>query len=680
MKRLLVIMTLFALIGTVCLAATSFYDVPRSHWGYEMIMEMKNDGILNGYEDGSFKPDQEVTREELTQMMLKITNTTQLDLDKIQNYYDVSTDRWSYKAVQAFGSSIKETSDGYTYFYPSRPIQRQEVAKVVSDYYGMKNDNLDSRDSLKLKFNVQDCQNIKLEYADAIYNLYEKGYMKGMSEFEFSPTTSLTRAQAATLLSRINKQITEGTEIVPTVAPDTTVTVPTATPSTTVLVPTVTPATTVIAPTTVSPSTTVAVPTVSPTTPATTVVPSTPAPVKSGVDLDVALIGNREKNLIYSPLSIKYGLKMLSDGAKGDTKTEIDNIVSQYNLTKYTSSKNLSVANAIFVDNDYKNVILSSYTNKLKNSYDAEVKFDSFDSAKNVNDWIKSKTFSLIVNMFADSDFDKDTRLVLVNTAGIDMEWKNQFKKEKTAGADFTKIDGSKIQAETMFETVVYPTIKTGVVVEYNDQGDAAGHGVATLAEPDRTFGYYVDNNVQVYSRELKKYGSTTLEFVAIMPKNEKLSDYTASVKTSDITSLIANLKHIDDGLAEGESRKVTVSIPKFTYIYNINLANELKKFGVEKAFSNVSADFTNMYDKSKDLTKSNLCVGKAKHKAKIEFSEEGIKAAAATGIEMIPKGIELTDENIVLDFDRPFMYVIRDKSKGDIWFIGTVYEPTLHK
>ena len=138
MKKVVMFLVFVLLISTVCFATNSFYDLSSSHWAYDTIIKMKNAGILNGYEDGSFKPDQEVTREEFTQMMLKITKTTSLDIDKIQNYFDVSSERWSYKAVQAFGSSIKESSDGYVYFYPTRPIQRQEVAKVLSDYYWAK--------------------------------------------------------------------------------------------------------------------------------------------------------------------------------------------------------------------------------------------------------------------------------------------------------------------------------------------------------------------------------------------------------------------------------------------------------------------------------------------------------------------------------------------------------------
>ena len=56
------------------------------------------------------------------------------------------------------------------------------------------------------------------------------------------------------------------------------------------------------------------------------------------------------KNVIYSPLSIKYLLNLLSDGANGNTKKEIDRLIKSENLTKYQNiDKVLSLANAVYI-------------------------------------------------------------------------------------------------------------------------------------------------------------------------------------------------------------------------------------------------------------------------------------------------------------------------------------------
>ena len=240
---------------------------------------MQAKGYIRGYEDGTFKPEKEVTREEFAQMMYNILNPRKADASTLLNYYDVPESRWSYDPVQVFGSSLKETADGYVYFYPERPITREEVAKLLSDFYkirGMfKEVNVNSVDGevakneLIVKRGLVDADEINENYVEAVNNMYEEGLMKGMSDTEFSPKSSLTRAQAATLLSRINEQVG-------------------------------------------------------------------PQPAETTEDLDFTILKleNKKKNMIYSPLSIEYAMSMLRDGANNNTKSEIDRLLGNKSLTK----------------------------------------------------------------------------------------------------------------------------------------------------------------------------------------------------------------------------------------------------------------------------------------------------------------------------------------------------------
>ena len=97
----------------------------------------------------------------------------------------------------------------------------------------------------------------------------------------------------------------------------------------------------------------------------------------------------------------------------------------------------------------------------------------------------------------------------------------------------------------------------------------------------------------------------------------------------------------------------------------------------------------TNIFEQGKASLKNitendNIFIGKAIHKANIEFTQDGIKAAAATilggagagaGYEYI---FDVPVKKIDLTFDKPYMFIIRDKSSEDVWFVGTVYEPLL--
>ena len=92
---------------------------------------------------------------------------------------------------------------------------------------------------------------------------------------------------------------------------------------------------------------------------------------------------------------------------------------------------------------------------------------------------------------------------------------------------------------------------------------------------------------------------------------------------------------------------------------------------GIQKAFTE-AADFTNMTS-----SPIGLYIRDALHKADIEFSESGIKAAAATAIVFADKSARVNNP-VKIEINKPFLYVIRDKANGEIWFVGTMYEPNL--
>ena len=142
-------------------------------------------------------------------------------------------------------------------------------------------------------------------------------------------------------------------------------------------------------------------------------------------DLYFLQLENVEKNKVYSPLSIKYALEMLSEGAKGETKKQIDDIIGEYQANKYPNNNHMSFANAMFIRDKFKDSVKEEYITKLKQKYNAEVILDPFASPKNINDWVSNKTFKLINNLVEDvsqNDF------FLINALAINMNWKNRIQ------------------------------------------------------------------------------------------------------------------------------------------------------------------------------------------------------------------------------------------------------------
>ena len=344
-----------------------------------------------------------------------------------------------------------------------------------------------------------------------------------------------------------------------------------------------------------------------------------------------------EKNLIYSPLSIKYALSMLKEGASNNTLEEIKNVLKDLNLTKYSNyEKNLSLANAIYIKDSYVNNIKESYVNTLSINYNAEIHNDSFKNASNINNFIKTKTLGLIENLIDDIMVqDEKAKMVIINALAIDMEWDAKFDTNKTNGADF-HLNDKTIKATTMHKKA------------YDED---------TL--------YYKSDDLVALKMNLKEYGSNRLEFLAIMPEN--LKSYINDLKYEDITSLKSKMLKASDN-KDG----ISISIPKFKYEYSLKLKEDLIKMGIKDAF-NENADFSNMTS-----APEGLYINDALHKAVIEFSEEGIKAAAVTAFTAYASAALIETKPINITFDKPFIYLISDSKTGEVWFVGTVYEPNL--
>lgn len=450
-------------------------------------------------------------------------------------------------------------------------------------------------------------------------------------------------------------------------------------------------------------------------------------------DLSFLKIENSEKNKIYSPLSIKYALAMLEEGATGESKTQLSNVIGKYEAKKYINSNNMSFANAIFINNLYKKEIKEEYTNLLNQKYNAEVKFDSFASPNNVNSWISDKTLGLINNLFDDVS---DEKLLLINALAIDMEWEEKFiYPESGIGVDylhenffwldafdvvankFSKvsddISGMSITAsfnnydivKELGEDKIRETVKNEFLKYLKENPETSiSNYVSTdttglddneimeiyldeyikeintnYKREDKTtdFSLYVDDNVKAFAKDLKEYNGTTLQYIGIMPTAKSLKDYVENVTAQDLNTIIGNLKGLKrENFKDGVVTKIIGFIPKFNFEYNLDLMNDLKKLGINNVFELGKANLKNISDNS------DLYINSALHKSKIEFTQDGIKAAAVTpdggkgsggGFDYL---FDVPVEEIDLNFNKPYMFIIRDKNSGEVWFTGTVYNP----
>ena len=191
---------------------------------------------------------------------------------------------------------------------------------------------------------------------------------------------------------------------------------------------------------------------------------------------------------------------------------------------------------------------------------------------------------------------------------------------------------------------------------------------------------FYINDRdeAKVFAKDLKTYDDTTLQYVGIMPKKEDLTSYIKKLDAKTLLDIFTNLKEAKlSSFKEGVVTKIEGSIPFFKFEYELKLIEDLKELGIKDVFGS-NADLSGMLKNA-----SGEYIASATHKANIEFSNEGIKAAAATSMSGLgatacvtyDKLYDVPVETIDVTFDKPYVFFIRDKSTGEIWFTGTVYE-----
>lgn len=447
-------------------------------------------------------------------------------------------------------------------------------------------------------------------------------------------------------------------------------------------------------------------------------------------DIEFLKLENKEVNKIYSPLSIKYALQMLAEGANGESKEQLDAILGDYHPRKYANNANMSFANAMYINQLYKTSVKDEYTKKLVDNYYAEVIYDSFETAESMNKWISNKTFGLIDNMVSD-DQVKNKAFFLINALAIDMEWNKKIQadtldkdnysvsyshekyshyispvtegmqqeidfNDKKTKANVLEI-GASINKYDIVEELGEDAIRKTITKEYDEfvkRDECGGNYEETetfvekyIKELDSNysridastdFEFHVDENTKVFAKDLKTYEGTTLQYVGIMPTKENLATFIEKTTAKDYINLINNLKKVElDNFKDGVITKITGYIPTFSFDYQLELDKDLKKLNVTDIFDPEKADLTGILPVKGNYISDTL------HKATIEFSNEGIKAAAVTmlgGMGSASCGFEhlyeVPVEVIDLTFDKPYVFFIRDKNTNEIWFTGTVYEP----
>ena len=137
MKKKLLTIAIIAIITTICsfsfvALAKEFSDIDQSHWAFQYVDELSNQGVINGYDDGTYKPDNTVTRAEFIKLVLSTDGRLIKNGEFTIQMKDLKFDNWYDKYVYIAG-----LSDLIPYAYTSgdynEPIERYEMAGIIEE-------------------------------------------------------------------------------------------------------------------------------------------------------------------------------------------------------------------------------------------------------------------------------------------------------------------------------------------------------------------------------------------------------------------------------------------------------------------------------------------------------------------------------------------------------------------
>lgn len=352
---------------------------------------------------------------------------------------------------------------------------------------------------------------------------------------------------------------------------------------------------------------------------------------------------DKDKNGIYSPISLYMALSMVAETANGDTQKEILEALNMDSIDIVRSETGklfrklyfhneigkLSLGNSLWLDKDvgFKKELLD-FLAKDYYASSFNLDFNDNESPKKVSKWVSEQTGGKLGNNSDDFSFGPDQVMTLINTIYFYDEWVDRFNEENTKEDKFYLSDGEKVRTDFMNRT----------------------HG---------SHGYVDGDNYTASRLNFKNNGG----MVFILP-DKGVSPY----------DIIQDPRLLDEAINSSSTDKyksgeVVFKIPKFDFSSKLKLKDIVKSMGIENVFD-LTADFTNLSD-----TKP-LFISGINQNATISIDEKGVEAAAYTEIDYC--GSAMPDGRAEMILNRPFIFAITGVD-GSPLFIGIINNPNIN-
>lgn len=355
---------------------------------------------------------------------------------------------------------------------------------------------------------------------------------------------------------------------------------------------------------------------------------------------------HRNVNLFFSPTSISLALGMVFLGAKGESSVQISDSLNWSSSERekvYSALKvlhqtvrsheqerfELELANRIWGHQALR--LEKAFINAIRKIYDTEITLKDFERdpervRNEVNQWVHQRTNGKIKDFLAPGVINANTQLALVNAIYFKGLWKYKFNEKNTFHGPFYSF------------------------------GNQENEDVVEMMSQTAKLNYFFDEKHNCRVLELP-YSGDDASMMLILP--EQLD----GLSKLELSLTVGNLKRWTSLLT---NTTVSVMLPKFKLNKEIDLKTVLPELGIRDIFDSSQANLTSISETD------GLFVSHAIHKAHVEVNERGTEAAAATGIVMRKRSLDL---NEIFHVDHPFIFLIRHYPSNSILFVGRVLE-----
>ena len=340
------------------------------------------------------------------------------------------------------------------------------------------------------------------------------------------------------------------------------------------------------------------------------------------------------ENFTISPLSLSEMLVMASNGANGETRKQINSIIgandniskeslneafnglNEY-LARVDSKTTFTTANSVWIDEGF-NVKPEFLSDKKLIGETFNQKLSTIKTMDDINKWCDIKTSGCIKDILTEP-LDDYCRMVLANALYFKGMWKNKFSKDDTKEKEFTNSDGSKSKVQMMSQSSMFLGYE-GLDIDFVEF----------------------------------PYGNENYCMDVFLPHEDKKLD--ECMKDFD-------QKTFEEYLKKAAMGEILVEMPRMKLNYKTSLVKPLKAMGMTDAFSD-DADFSG-------ISNEKTYISDVIQATFVNVDEEGTEAAAVTIATM--KNDIMPMRTSTFFMNRPFAYIIREKTTGTILFMGKV-------